>query len=83
MELTARIHCEDGSYWADVVELPGCFASGETFDELVEALGEAIAFCLEDNDTPVTASDSPVTAGGAGIEVAEMKVAMPAAFSHA
>ncbi len=76
MELTARIHCEDGSYWADVVELPGCFASGETFDELVEELGEAIAFCLEDND-------SPVTAGGAGIEVAEMKVAMPAAFSHA
>lgn len=26
MELTARIHIEEGSYWADVPELPGCFA---------------------------------------------------------
>jgi predicted RNase H-like HicB family nuclease len=32
MELTARIHIEDGSYWADVSELPGCFASGDTLD---------------------------------------------------
>jgi len=28
MELTARIHIENGSYWADVPELRGCFASG-------------------------------------------------------
>jgi predicted RNase H-like HicB family nuclease len=33
VELTARIHIEDGSYWADVPELPGCFASGDTLDE--------------------------------------------------
>jgi predicted RNase H-like HicB family nuclease len=42
MELTVRVHEEDGSYWAEVVELPGCFASGETLDELRVALGEAI-----------------------------------------
>ena len=42
MELTVRVHQEDGSYWAEVVELPGCFASGETLDELRTALDEAI-----------------------------------------
>ncbi len=47
MELTARIRVEDGSYWADVVELPGCFASGDTLDELIESLQEGIALCLD------------------------------------
>jgi len=35
MELTARIQSEEGSYWADVSELPGCLASGDTLDELL------------------------------------------------
>jgi predicted RNase H-like HicB family nuclease len=43
MELTARIHIEDGSCWADVAELPGCFASGDTLDELFESLQEGVA----------------------------------------
>lgn len=43
MELTARIHIEDDSYWADVPELPGCFASGDTLDELFESLQEGVA----------------------------------------
>jgi predicted RNase H-like HicB family nuclease len=42
MELTVRVHEEQGSYWAEVVDLPGCFASGETLDELREALDEAV-----------------------------------------
>ncbi len=46
MELTARIHVEDGGYWADVPELPGCFASGDTLDELFESLQEGVALCL-------------------------------------
>lgn len=48
MELKVRVHHEDGSYWAEVVELPGCFASGDTIDELLEGLEEAIALYLED-----------------------------------
>jgi predicted RNase H-like HicB family nuclease len=28
MELKINVHLEDGSYWADVPELPDCFASG-------------------------------------------------------
>jgi len=46
MELTARIHVEESSYWADVPELPGCFASGETLDELFESLKEGVALYL-------------------------------------
>lgn len=30
MELTAHIRIEEGSYWADVPELPG-FATGDTW----------------------------------------------------
>jgi predicted RNase H-like HicB family nuclease len=44
-----NIHEEpDGSYWADVQELPGCFASGFNLDELKEALAEAMQLWLPD-----------------------------------
>ena len=43
MTLTVEINEEDGVLWGQVVELPGCFATGEDLDELAEALGEAIA----------------------------------------
>jgi predicted RNase H-like HicB family nuclease len=42
VELTVRVHEEEGSYWAEVLELPGCFASGDSLDQLREALDEAI-----------------------------------------
>lgn len=48
MEFTARIHREDSSYWAAVQELPGCFASGDTLNELFESLKEGIALYLAD-----------------------------------
>jgi predicted RNase H-like HicB family nuclease len=33
---------EGGMYWAQITEWPGWFASGETLEELTEALDEAI-----------------------------------------
>jgi predicted RNase H-like HicB family nuclease len=48
MELTARIHIEESSYWADVPGLPGCFSSGDTLDELFESLQEGVALYLAD-----------------------------------
>lgn len=42
MELTARVRVEAGSYWAEVEELPGCFAAGDTLDELFDSLREAV-----------------------------------------
>jgi predicted RNase H-like HicB family nuclease len=50
MELTANIHREDGGYWADVPALPGCFASGNTFDELFDSLFEGVQLYLEDEE---------------------------------
>lgn len=46
--LNANIRHEDGMLWTEVEELPGCFASGETIPELIEALQEAIVMVLED-----------------------------------
>ncbi len=69
MELKVRVHHEEESYWAEVVELPGCFASGDTFDELLESLHEAISLYLE---------DAGPAAPPLSIEVAEMTVATSA-----
>jgi predicted RNase H-like HicB family nuclease len=49
MEITAKIHREDGSYWAEVPALPGCFASGHDLDELFDSLQEGIELYLEGN----------------------------------
>lgn len=70
MELTARIHIEDDNYWADVPELPGCFAAGDTLDELFESLKEGVALCLAEGDeqsgplhvATATLTDRPLTA---------------------
>lgn len=58
MEITANIRLEDGSYWADVPALPGCFAAGATLDELVESLQEGIALYLAD-DQPGSDLEGP------------------------
>ena len=61
MEVTARIHIEDDSYWADVPELPGCFASGETLDELFDSLREGVALYLaEQGDDPGSSPSGPL-----------------------
>lgn len=47
---TVRVHFDgpDG-FWAEVVELPGCFASGFSASELSEALAESIGLYLSDD----------------------------------
>jgi predicted RNase H-like HicB family nuclease len=50
MEFQAIIHEEDGSYWAEVPDLPGCFASGQDLEELKDALIEAIGMCVTEED---------------------------------
>jgi predicted RNase H-like HicB family nuclease len=62
MELNARVHAEGGSYWAEVAELPGCFASGKTLDELREALDESVRLYLTDRDRPSSTSPLRVDA---------------------
>jgi predicted RNase H-like HicB family nuclease len=51
MEITANIHLEDGAYWADVPALPGCLASGNDLDELVESLREGVELYLREDES--------------------------------
>ena len=37
----------EGGYWAEVPALPGCYSQGETMDELMANVREAIAGVLE------------------------------------
>ena len=55
--LHVDVHHEDGSYWAEVRELPGCFASGDTTAELIESVEEAVALYLAppEGDAPSVA----------------------------
>lgn len=41
-----KVHHEEDHLWAEIEELPGCFATGGTMEELVEALEEAISIYL-------------------------------------
>jgi predicted RNase H-like HicB family nuclease len=53
---TVRIHHErdqEHPLWAEVKELPGCFASGRDMDELREALSEAVSQYLSEPGRPV------------------------------
>lgn len=36
----------DGGFWAEVPAIPGCSTQGETMDELMKNLHEAIEGCL-------------------------------------
>jgi predicted RNase H-like HicB family nuclease len=47
--------------WAEVEELPGCFAAGADMAELTEALAEAISLYLSEpgNDVRVELEDAP------------------------
>ena len=37
---------EEGGYWAKVPAIPGCATQGETFEELLQNLYEAVEGCL-------------------------------------
>ena len=42
------IHQEpEGGFWAEVPALPGCYSQGETVDELLENIREAISAVLD------------------------------------
>jgi predicted RNase H-like HicB family nuclease len=45
---TIRVSHDNDGFWAEVVELPGCFASGTDVNELREALQDAIGVYLSD-----------------------------------
>jgi predicted RNase H-like HicB family nuclease len=47
MKIKVVVHeAEEGGFWAEVPAIPGCATQGETMDELLENLHEAIEGCL-------------------------------------
>lgn len=47
MKIKVVIHeAEEGGYWAEVPSIPGCATQGETHEELIANLHEAIEGCL-------------------------------------
>ena len=61
---TVRVHQEPGhELWAEVLELPGCFATGTDMEDLRQALTEAISLYLSGpgNEVHVSLEDEPGT----------------------
>ena len=54
LKIKAIVHnAEEGGYWAEIPANPGCVTQGETMEELVSNLHEAIIGCLSaDIGTP-------------------------------
>ncbi|MBI4556336.1 MAG: type II toxin-antitoxin system HicB family antitoxin [Candidatus Hydrogenedentes bacterium] len=47
MKLKVVLHeAEEGGYWAEVPAIPGCATQGETFEELLKNIYEAVEGCL-------------------------------------
>ena len=47
MKLRVIVHeAEEGGYWAEVPAIPGCATQGDTFEELLSNLYEAVEGCL-------------------------------------
>ena len=77
-EYDVRVHrAEDGSLWAEVPDLPGCFATGDDWNELLEAVQEAISVYVADDPDALKISDVQ-GAPERPIEVDHMRVKVPA-----
>ncbi len=47
MKIKVIVHkAEEGGYWAEVPAILGCATQGETFEELLKNLYEAVEACL-------------------------------------
>ena len=61
MKLKVIIHkAEEGGYWADVPAIPGCMTQGQTMQELIENLYDAVEGCLsiDINTIPLKKDDT-------------------------
>jgi predicted RNase H-like HicB family nuclease len=60
MKIKVIVHeAEEGGYWAEVPAILGCATQGETFEELLTNLYEAVEACLsvDVEDTELTPQD--------------------------
>jgi len=58
VKLKVVIHeAEEGGYWAEVPAIPGCATQGDTFEDLLKNLYDAVEGCLS-VDIEQSAEDS-------------------------
>ncbi len=77
-EFVVRVHEEDDSMWAEVLDLPGCFASGDNLDELFKSLEEAISLYLHDRPGAEKFKRMKAAPKPAHMQVDELRVKVPA-----
>ena len=59
MKLKVVVHeAQEGGYWAEVPAIPGCATQGETFEELLGNIYEAVEGCLSVDVVDIAASDN-------------------------
>lgn len=55
MKLKVVVHeAEEGGYWAEVPSIPGCATQGDSFEELLANLYEAVEGCLSVDVDPAS-----------------------------
>ncbi len=58
MKLKTIIHeAEEGGFWAEVPAIPGCATQGDTIEELISNLYEAVEACLSTDMKDVELTD--------------------------
>jgi predicted RNase H-like HicB family nuclease len=59
MKLKVIVHeAEEGGYWAEVPAIPGCATQGDSFDELLSNIYEAVEGCLSVDVQDITVSNN-------------------------
>lgn len=58
MKLKAIVHeAEEGGFWAEVPAIPGCATQGDSLDDLLKNLHEAVEGCLSVDVDSIQKSD--------------------------
>jgi predicted RNase H-like HicB family nuclease len=54
MKLKVIIHtAQEGGFWAEVPSIPGCATQGDTFEELLQNIYEAVEGCLSVDEATI------------------------------
>ena len=59
MKLKVVVHeAEEGGFWAEVPAIPGCVTQGDSFEELLANIYEAVEGCLSIDVPPQVGKES-------------------------
>jgi predicted RNase H-like HicB family nuclease len=61
MKLKVIVHrAEEGGFWAEVPAIPGCATQGDTYEELLKNLTDAVEGCLSIDIHPELGTDDKI-----------------------